>query len=148
MFSLACFFRHIYEALAGGNTLEKILSAAKEQGLQLKLHADQFHAIGGTELAVQTQTLKRRTLWVALAVCFLGVAAVLAGVATLLWALLVPALQPVPWIVILVPLVPFVLAAVCVLLAHKPWAAQDAAFAELRRQVQADIELLRSMDAA
>ncbi len=36
---------------------EKILSAAKEHGLHLKLHADQFHPIGGTELAVKMNAL-------------------------------------------------------------------------------------------
>ena len=128
--------------------LHPLIHLIATQPQLLGSHAAAYGELISTELAVQAQTLKRRTLWVALAVCFLGVAAVLAGVATLLWALLVPALQPVPWIVILVPLVPFVLSVVCGLLARKPWVAQDAAFAELRRQVQADIELLRSMDAA
>jgi imidazolonepropionase len=36
---------------------EKILLAAKAHNLQLKLHADQFHAIGGTELAVKMKAL-------------------------------------------------------------------------------------------
>ncbi|MBC7918347.1 MAG: phage holin family protein [Rhodoferax sp.] len=110
-------------------------------------HAAAYGELISTELATQALALKHRALWGALAVCFFGVAAVLAGVSTLLWAMLVPALQPVPWIVILVPLVPFVLAVVCGLLARKPGTAQDAAFAELRRQVQADMELLRGMGA-
>ena len=35
----------------------KILNSAKEHHLQLKLHADQFHPIGGTELAVEMGAL-------------------------------------------------------------------------------------------
>jgi Putative Actinobacterial Holin-X, holin superfamily III len=108
-------------------------------------HAAAYGDLISDELATQAKTLKRRALWGALAVCFLGVAAVLSGVATLLWALIVPPLQPVPWAVILVPLVPFILAVVCGLCARRPTTAHDAAFAELRRQVQADMELLRSM---
>lgn len=108
-------------------------------------HAAAYGELIGDELATQARTLKRRTLWGALAVCFLSVAAVLAGVSTLLWALIVPPMQPVPWVVILVPLVPFILAVVCGLFARRPASAQEAAFAELRRQVQADMELLRSM---
>jgi Putative Actinobacterial Holin-X, holin superfamily III len=110
-------------------------------------HAAAYGELISDELATQAKTLKRRALWGALAVCFLGVAAVLAGVSTLMWALIVPPLQPVPWAVILVPLVPLVLAVVCGLLARRPGGAQDAAFAELRRQVQADMELLRSVGA-
>jgi hypothetical protein len=128
--------------------LHPLIHLIATQPQLLGSHAAAYGELISSELAVQAQTLKHRTLWGALTVCFLGVAAVLAGVATLLWAMLVPALQPVPWVVILVPLVPFVLAVVCGLLAYKPWAAQDAAFAELRRQVQADIELLRSMETA
>lgn len=127
--------------------LHPLIHLIATQPQLLGSHAAAYGELISTELAAQAQTLKRRTLWTALAVCFLGVAAVLAGVATLLWALLVPALQPVPWVVILVPLVPVVLAAACGLLAHSPGGLQDAAFAELRRQVQADMELLRSMGA-
>lgn len=36
---------------------EAILAAALERGLKLKVHADQFHAIGGTELAVELGAL-------------------------------------------------------------------------------------------
>jgi imidazolonepropionase len=36
---------------------EKILVAAKQRGLSIKLHADQFHTIGGTELAVRMGAL-------------------------------------------------------------------------------------------
>jgi imidazolonepropionase len=36
---------------------EKILTAAKQQGLSIKLHADQFHAMGSTELAANMGAL-------------------------------------------------------------------------------------------
>jgi hypothetical protein len=102
----------------------------------------------GTELAVQAQAMKRRTILGALALCFMGVAAVLGGVSTLLWSILIPAMQPVPWAVILVPLAPAVLAVVCWLMARSGRSEQDAAFAELRRQLHADVALFRTMGAA
>lgn len=111
-------------------------------------HAQAYGELISTELANHADDLKRRTVWGALALCLLGVAAVLAGVSTLLWALLVPALQPVPWALILVPLTPAALALVCGLLARKRGTVEDQAFSELRRQVQADMALLRTMGTA
>jgi len=111
-------------------------------------HAQAYGELISTELAVQAQDLKRRTIWSALALCLIGVAAVLAGVATMMWALLIPPMQAVPWSVILVPLVPAVLALACGLMARKSGNAGDTAFAELRRQLHADMALLRSMDTA
>ena len=115
---------------------------------QPELLGSHVHAYGeliGTELATQAQAIKRRTILGALALCFMGVAAVLAGVSTLLWSILIPAMQPVPWAVILVPLTPAVLALICGVMARSGGSAQDAAFAELRRQLQADLTLLRTM---
>ena len=109
-------------------------------------HAQAYGELISTELATQAAALKRRTLYGALALCFLGVAIVLAGVALMLWATLVPApAQTTVWVLILVPAVPSALALGCYLLARSGSTEEDAAFAELRRQLQADMALLRGM---
>lgn len=111
-------------------------------------HAQAYGELIGTELATQAAALKRRTLLGALALCLLGVATVLAGVALMLWVTLVPAPpQATLWVLALVPGIPALLALVCGLLARAPSNATDPAFAELRRQVQADMALLRGLGA-
>lgn len=111
-------------------------------------HAQAYGELIGTELATQAMALKRRALLGALALCLLGVATVLAGVALMLWVTLVPAPpQAALWVLALVPGVPGLLALVCGLLARAPNNASDPAFAELRRQVQADMALLRGLGA-
>lgn len=111
-------------------------------------HAQAYGELISAEVATQAQTLKRRTIWFALTICLVGVAMVLAGVAALLWAALLPALQPVPWTLTLVPLVPAVMAVVCGLMAQRARGVDDGVFAELRRQVLADMALLRTMGTA
>ncbi len=109
-------------------------------------HAQAYGELISTELATQATALKRRTLYGALALCFMGVAIVLAGVALMLWATLVTApAQTTAWVLILVPAIPTVLGLVCYRLARTQGAADDPAFAELRRQVQADMALLRGL---
>jgi hypothetical protein len=109
-------------------------------------HAQAYGELISTELATQVAALKRRALYGALALCFMGVAIMLAGVALMLWAALVPApAQATVWVLILVPAIPTVLALVCYGLARTRSAADDPAFAELRRQVQADMALLRGL---
>lgn len=111
-------------------------------------HAQAYGELIGTELATQAAALKRRTLLGALALCLLGVATVLAGVALMLWVTLVPAPpQTTLWVLALVPGIPALLALVCGLLARARSNATDPAFAELRRQVQADMALLRGLGA-
>ena len=115
---------------------------------QPELLGSHVHAYGeliGSELAAQAQSMKRRAVLGALALCLIGVAAVLAGVSTLLWATVIAPSASVPWAVILVPLAPAVLGLICFLMARSDSAAHEAAFAELRRQLQADVALLRTL---
>nr|WP_315849707.1 hypothetical protein [uncultured Rhodoferax sp.] len=109
-------------------------------------HAQAYGELISTELAAQATALKRRALFGAMALCFLGVAIVLAGVALMLWATLVPApVQATVWVLVLVPAAPTALALACYLRARTGGATDDPAFAELRRQVQADMALLRGL---
>lgn len=108
-------------------------------------HALAYGELISTELGLQATALKRRTLFGVLALCLLAVAIVLAGVAVMLWATVVPTpANQAAWVLVLVPAVPAVLALVCYQLSQTR-SDNDLAFAELRRQVQADIALLRGM---
>ena len=78
----------------------------------------------------------------ALALCSLGVTAVLAGGALMLWAV-----TPAPqihalWILYVTPLLPLACAIACVVLAHRQ--TKEEFFTNLNRQIDADVAMLRA----
>lgn len=89
--------------------------------------------------SASTQTKRRLAHQLAGGAC-LAVAAILAGVAVLLWASL-PTLA-VPWALVLVPAVPGALGLAIILIGDT--AGTEGSFAGLRRQLAADAALMRS----
>ncbi|MBC8056366.1 MAG: hypothetical protein H7Y61_07285 [Rhizobiales bacterium] len=88
--------------------------------------------------------VKQRVVLNVVALCLIGVAAVLAGVAVMLWAVMPTASMQAPWALIAAPAVPAIVAVICVLVArHRP----NDSFAELKQQVAADLLLLREAGA-
>ncbi|MES2947121.1 MAG: hypothetical protein V4858_01130 [Pseudomonadota bacterium] len=109
-------------------------------------HAMAYAELLAADLGTLSQHWKRRLILNLLVVCSLGVAAVLAGVALMLWAV-VPAIQsPWAWVLLLVPLLPLVLAAVCAMAATNADDGNHRALVELRKQVHADVAMLREME--
>lgn len=124
--------------------LHPIFHLVATQPQLLGHHAQAYGELVSTELSTQAGVWTRRALFSALALCLLGVSVVLAGVAIMLWASLVP--EPrAAWVLVVVPSVPAVAAIACYLLARHRSAADAQAFAELRRQMQADLALLREL---
>jgi hypothetical protein len=108
-------------------------------------HAQAYAELIASELGSVGANLKRRALLTALAICGIGVGAVLAGVALMLWAVM-PAVQPPGlWALVLVPLLPFALACACLAAAQRE--GQEVAFGHLRRQAAADIAMFRQATA-
>lgn len=89
--------------------IHPILRLAAAQPMLLAAHAGAYAGLMSQALRLGGSALERRLLWhLACALC-LVVAAVLAGVATLLWAVLPMAGAPAPWLLVLTPLLPAVL---------------------------------------
>lgn len=103
-------------------------------------HAQAYAALFSEELGLARATWQRQLLLYAAALCALGVAAVLAGVATMLWFATAAPAQAL-WVLLAVPAVPLLVAVVCLLLARQP--ASSAAFASLGRQINEDMAMLR-----
>ena len=104
-------------------------------------HAQAYTALFNEEFGLACATWRRQVLLYAVALCCLGVAAVLAGVATMLWfATAAPA--HALWVLVAVPTVPLLVAVVCLLLARQP--PQSASFANLSRQINEDVAMLRA----
>ncbi len=104
-------------------------------------HAQAYAELVASELGSAADSFKRRALLISLAICGLGVGAVLAGVALMLWAVIPAAQAPALWALLVVPLVPFVLAAACLMAAQRQ--NQEKAFSHLRQQAAIDLALLR-----
>ena len=127
--------------------LHPIFHLVATQPQLLGQHAQAYGELLGTELSSQAGFWGRRAILAALAVCFLSVSLVLAGVALMLWSALVPEPRAALWVLLAVPAVPALAALVCYGMARHRSATDAQAFAELRRQVQADIALLRELNA-
>lgn len=106
-------------------------------------HVEAYADLIGEEVSsVSTSWALRIAMYVA-ALCLLGVGLVLSGVAAMLWAALPPAGFQAPWLLIVVPAVPLVAMAVCLFMARsKPL---EKAFEKVKRQMHADMAMLREV---
>ena len=105
-------------------------------------HAQAYAALVGEEFGLASNDWQRRALLQVAALCFFGVTTVLAGVAVMLWVTVaIP--MTAPWVLVAVPVLPLLIAIVCQLLARQSNGREP--FANLSRQVNADMALLRAV---
>jgi hypothetical protein len=105
-------------------------------------HAQAYAALFNEEFDQACASWRRRAILQAVALCCLGVAAVLAGVALMLWAVSPELPIRGPWILWATPLLPLLVAVACLVMARRQ--ADDQAFANLSRQISADMAMLRA----
>lgn len=126
--------------------LHPLLHLVTSQPQLLADHAEAYADLFGEELGAASAQWKRKALLSAVALCGVGVASVLAGVALMLWAVIPPADIQAPWALIIAPLLPLLVAAACVLAARAQ--PGGAAFDAMRQQVKADVAMLREVSAS
>lgn len=107
-------------------------------------HAEAYAGLVSDEIGRSASSLKLRVLLNAVALCLVGVVAVLTGVALMLWAVIPTSNMQASWALIAAPAVPAVIAVICVLVGRRK---SDDTFAELKRQVAADLVMLREVSA-
>ena len=117
------------------------LAAARPQ--LLAEHAAAYGDLVAEEFARSAGALKQRLALQVIAVAGLVVAAVLSGVAAMLWAALPSGSLNAPWMLALAPALPAALAAWALLRGSAAGPAES--FAGVRRQLAADAALLRSV---
>lgn len=81
-----------------------------------------------------------------LALCCLGVAVVLTGVALMLWAVTPALSEQGQWALCAAPAVPAIVAIVAGVVARRPVA--ERAFASIQAQIRADLDMLRDARSA
>jgi hypothetical protein len=108
-------------------------------------HAECYAGLVGDELGKTTAVWKRRVLLSAVALCLVGVAAVLGGVALMLWAVIPAANIQAPWALLAAPALPTLVALWC---AHESRRETSDGFSDLKQQIAADLVMLREVSAA
>ncbi len=110
------------------------------QPMLLAGHVGAYAGLVSEELLTSAAAVQRRLLWQLAGALSLAVAAVLAGVALLLWASLPPGSAPAGWLFVVTPLLPAVLGL------WAGWWAQahpdGEPLARLRAQLAEDADLL------
>jgi hypothetical protein len=108
--------------------------------------------VGASAALIEVEAGEVRRRWLiqaalsVLALGCLGVAAVLTGVAVMLWAI-TPALSTqAHWALCLAPAVPAIVAIVAGLAAKRP--AAEKAFASIQAQIRADLDMIRDARSA
>ncbi|MEO5797269.1 MAG: hypothetical protein ABIP34_20765 [Rhodoferax sp.] len=108
-------------------------------------HAEAYADLLAEEIGHASSAWKLRTLLYAVALCCVVVATVLAGVALMLWAVVPFSEMHAPWALVVAPLLPIAGAICCLLIAHKE---TNQGFSNLRKQVKADMGMLREVSAS
>ena len=108
-------------------------------------HLEAYGELISAEAAQASAGWKRSALLNAVALVLLLAGVVLGGVAVMLWGAIPRAQMPAPATLLLVPFPPIVLAVWCLLVARR--ASAGEAFEHLRRQMKADMALLREAGA-
>jgi hypothetical protein len=126
--------------------IHPVFRLAVAQPALLAEHAAAYACLFGEELALGSAQLKRRLLFQLAALVCAAVAAVLAGVAVLLWALPIATGLPPLWLFVAVPTAPLVMALWLAWSGRSSGPAPNA-FATLGHQLSADADLLRRAGA-
>lgn len=105
-------------------------------------HAQAYGALFTEEMGEARAALQRWAIWRAITLCSLFSAAILAGMALMLWAMLPPSPTQASWLLLVTPMVPLVVAAVCWPLAKKN--GTPPLFDLMRAQIRADKAMLRA----
>jgi hypothetical protein len=121
--------------------LHPVFRLAATQPQLLAEHAAAYAGLLADELSVSGAHIKRRLALQMAGLACLGIAAVLAGVAILLWASLPAQVIRLPWLLWATPLAPGLLGLLTLWTASRQPAPE--AFAALRLQLAEDAALLR-----
>lgn len=105
-------------------------------------HAQAYGELFTEEMAQARSAWQHWVLWHAAAMCCLLVAAMLAGVALMLWATLPANGMQAPWLLLLTPVLPLAAALGCWGVAQHRGAPQT--FVLMRDQISADMAMLRA----
>ena len=123
--------------------IHPLLRLAATQPHLLGDHVEAYAALVGEEVSKVSTSLMMRVGLYLVALVMFAIGLVLVGVALMLRATVPATDYSAGWALFVVPLTPFVLAAICVVVARaKPI---EQAFATIKKQINADMAMLREV---
>jgi len=108
-------------------------------------HAEAYAELASEEFGKTASLWKQRVVLLVVALFLIGVAAVLGGVALMLWAVIPSPDIHAPWALVAGPLVPAAVALGCLLKARQQ---PPSSFDALKRQIRADLSMVREVSNA
>jgi hypothetical protein len=108
-------------------------------------HVSAYSDLVGVEIQKTSKMWMTRAVFWAAAAFFLLVGLLFTGGALMLWAVVPGDSMNMPWLLVLVPLVPLLGGGFCALKARAQTA--ESAFGTIKEQVNADLAMLREMSA-
>ena len=109
-------------------------------------HVEAYAELVSAEVSKTSKLWISRVVYWAAAAFLMTIFLVFAGVAVMFWAVVPTDSMNVPWLLLVVPLVPLVAGVVCVMLAKAHPA--ESAFQTVKEQLSADMAMLREVSAA
>jgi uncharacterized membrane protein YqjE len=109
-------------------------------------HVEAYAELVSAEVSnTSKRWISRAVLWAASAF-LIGLFIAFAGVALMLWAVVPTDAMNIPWLLLVVPVVPLAAGTACILLAKSH--PQQNAFQTVKEQISADMAMLREVSAA
>jgi len=107
-------------------------------------HAEAYAALVGEEFGKTATQWRRRFVLLAAAAFFAVVAIGFGGIALMLWAVSPASQMHAPWLLIVTPVVPAVIALGCAMAGKSQ---ESNAFAQLKEQIAVDLAMVRNVSA-
>lgn len=126
--------------------VQALLHLLSTQPQLLGEHAQAYAELVAREFGDVSTAWKRRAMLNAVALCGLGVSAVLAGVALMLWGVTPASQMHASWVLVAAPLIPAAIGVGC-LLSARGISGFGTALDKLGQQVKADLVMLREVHA-
>ena len=108
-------------------------------------HAEAYAELASEEFSKTASLWKWRVVLSVVALFLIGVAAILGGVALMLWAVIPSTSMQAPWALLAGPLIPAVIAAGCLIKARQQ---PPSSFDALKKQIRADLLMVREVSNA
>ena len=108
-------------------------------------HAEAYAELASEEFGKTASLWKWRAILVVVALFLMVVAAILGGVALMLWAVMPSTSMQAPWALVAGPLIPAVIALGCLMKARQQ---SPSTFDALKKQLRADLLMVREVSNA
>ena len=109
-------------------------------------HVEAYAELVGAEVGQTSKMWVSRVLFYAIALFLLSAGLIFVGVALMLWAVVPSDNMNSPWLLVVVPLVPLIAGALCVMKARAK--LDQTPFQTVKEQLSADMAMLREVSAS